>query len=175
MKAIQSIANINREQMKQLRSCLIQELGSPVFASQYKISQIVNLECVEPFTGVYKYGSERIPWSYKPIEKVVELWLETQFQQDPVNMASYEQIDVDHGKGYSRISANFIARWKDKDDHWCESSSATSLENARCKNDKAEQNGRKYIEDFQKGMLNMLERQHFDRHKGCGAWGHTKK
>jgi hypothetical protein len=138
-KAIQSMANINREQMRQLRSCLKTELGSPLFATEYKISRIVNLEYVEPVTGTYKYGSERIPWSYKSVSKVLLLWLQSQFTGAAPD---FKQIDIcinlDHGKGHSRISGNFLARWKNEDDEWCEESHPCALGNARCKKDNAE-------------------------------------
>ena len=62
-KTIQSMCNINGNQMRILQSCLRTELGSSIFATQHKIYQILNLECVEPVTGIFKFGSERIPWS----------------------------------------------------------------------------------------------------------------
>ena len=68
-KAIQLVCNINDNQMIILRSFLRTELGSSIFATQHKISQIMNLEYVEPVIGISKFGSERIPWSYKAIKK----------------------------------------------------------------------------------------------------------
>jgi hypothetical protein len=141
-KAIQSMANINREQMRQLRSCLRTELGSPLFATEYKISQIVNLEYEVPVTGTYKYGSERIPWSYKSVVKCFKLWMKTRLLKDTERAKGYKQIDIcinlDHGKGHSRISANFISRFQDSDGGWHEESYPCALGNARCLHDNAE-------------------------------------
>jgi hypothetical protein len=43
-KAVQSMCNMNKSQMKQLRSCLKAELGSTVFSTEYKIQQVLGLE-----------------------------------------------------------------------------------------------------------------------------------
>jgi hypothetical protein len=141
-KAIQSLANINREQMRQLRSCLRTELGSPLFSTEYRISQIVNLEYVVPVTGTYKYGSERIPWSYKSVVRCFKLWMKTRLMKDPERAKGYKQIDIcinlDHGKNHSRISANFISRFQDGDGGWHEDSYPCALGNARCLHDNAE-------------------------------------
>jgi hypothetical protein len=141
-KAIQSMANINREQMRQLRSCLRTELGSSLFATEYKISQIVNLEYVVPDTGVYKFGNERIPWSYKSVVKCFKLWMKTRLLKDPERVKGYKQIDIcinlDHGKNHSRISANFISRYQDDGGGWHEESYPCALGNARCLHDNAE-------------------------------------
>ena len=64
-KAIQSMCNLNGRQMKLLRSCLCLELGSPIFATHNKVNTILNLEYVEPTVGSYKYGSEKILYSYR--------------------------------------------------------------------------------------------------------------
>jgi hypothetical protein len=77
-KAVQSMCNMNKSQMKQLRSCLKAELVSTVFSTtEYKIQQVLGLEHVQPRTGYYKYGKEKIDWLYKPINQVLELWLKS--------------------------------------------------------------------------------------------------
>ena len=76
------MGNINGNQMRILRSCLQIELGSSIFATQHKIYQIVNLEYVEPVTGIFKFGSERIPWYYKAIEKCLMLWMEMRKERE---------------------------------------------------------------------------------------------
>jgi hypothetical protein len=43
-RAIQSMCNMNKSQMKQLRSCLKLELGSSVFSTEYKVNQVLGLE-----------------------------------------------------------------------------------------------------------------------------------
>jgi hypothetical protein len=58
--AIQSTCNMNKSQMRQLRGCLKAELGSAVFCSEYKITQVLGIEHVAPTTGSYKYGKEKI-------------------------------------------------------------------------------------------------------------------
>jgi hypothetical protein len=141
-RAIQQMANINQDQMRQLRSCLRMELGSSLFATQYKISQVTNLEHVEPQTGIYNYGTERIPWSYKSLTQSLELWLMTRYEKDPIKTRQYKLIDVvinlDHGKGHSRISVNVIGRFKDEEGKWNEEEYPCTLGNARCRKDNAE-------------------------------------
>ena len=123
-KAIQSMFNINGNHMRILQRYLRIELGSSIFATQHKISQIVDLEYVELVTGIFKFGSEHIPWSYKAIEKCLMLWMETRQKRDNYNNynKAYKQIDIciniDHGKGHSRILANFILRYQ-YDRWWC--------------------------------------------------------
>ena len=62
--SIQSMCNINGNQMKILRSCLWTELGSSILAAQHKIYQILNHEYVEPMAKQFKFGGEQITWSY---------------------------------------------------------------------------------------------------------------
>jgi hypothetical protein len=50
-----------------------------VFCSEYKIIQVLCLEQVLPTTGLYKYGKEKIDWSYKPVKEVLELWLKSKW------------------------------------------------------------------------------------------------
>jgi hypothetical protein len=76
-KAVQSMCNMNKSQMRQLRSCLKAEVGSSIFCSEFKVTQVLGIEHVEPTTGSYKYGKERIDWSYKPVPKVLELWVKS--------------------------------------------------------------------------------------------------
>jgi hypothetical protein len=66
-KATASMCNMNKSQMKQLRSCLKAELGSLVFSAECQIAQGLGLEHVEATTGVCKHGKERIDWSHKPV------------------------------------------------------------------------------------------------------------
>ncbi len=106
-RAIQSMCNMNKSQMKQLRSCLKSELGSSVFSTEYKVNQVLGLEHIEPTSGTYKYGKENIDWSYKPVKQVLELWLKSSEKE-------YDHLDIvvtiDHGKGHSRITCNFITQ-----------------------------------------------------------------
>ena len=74
-RTIQSMCNMNKSQMKQLRSCLKSELGSSVFSTEYKVNQVLGLEHIEPTCGTYKYGKENINGLYKPVKDVLELWL----------------------------------------------------------------------------------------------------
>jgi hypothetical protein len=68
-------------------------IGSSIFSTEYSKSKIVDLEYVEPTTGVYKYGTERIPWSYKPLDGVFLLWLKTPLVKNE-NTIPYEHIDI---------------------------------------------------------------------------------
>jgi hypothetical protein len=139
-RAVQSMCNMNKSQMKELRSCLKAELGSTVFSTEYKITQLIGLEHVEPKTGSYKYGKEKIDWSYKPIKQVLELWLQSRteapngFQCDHLDIV----VTLDHGKGHSRVTCNFITRQQSTEtEEWTEEEHACTLGNARCKKDNA--------------------------------------
>ena len=77
------MCNINGNQMRVLRSCLQTELAISIFATQHNISQILNLEYVEPVTGIFNFGSERISWLYKAIEKCLMIWMETRKKGQP--------------------------------------------------------------------------------------------
>ena len=50
---------MNKSQMRQLRGCLKAELGSTVFSSEFKITQVLGVEHVEPTTGTHKHGKEK--------------------------------------------------------------------------------------------------------------------
>jgi hypothetical protein len=135
-RAIQSMCNMNKSQMKQLRSCLKSELGSSVFCTEYKVNQVLGLEHVEPTTGTYKYGKENIDWSYKPVKDVLELWLKSSEKK-------YDHLDIvvtiDHGKGHSRITCNFISRTRNPENgEWQEEENAYTIGNARCRKDNAD-------------------------------------
>jgi hypothetical protein len=139
-RAIQSMCNINKSQMRQLRGCLKSELGSTVFASEFKITQVLGLEHVEPQTGSYKYGKENIDWSYKPVGPVLKLWLKSRdkgangFQGDHLNLV----VTIDHGKGHSRVTCNFITRTRSQNGEWKEEEYACTIGNARCRKDNSE-------------------------------------
>jgi hypothetical protein len=144
-RAIQSMCNMNKSQMKQLRSCLKTELGSSVFSTEYRITQVLGVEHVEPITGSYKYGKEKIDWSYKPVGQVLELWLKSRLKSclERANEFHCDHLDVvvtiDHGKGHSRITCNFISRTQSHENgEWQEDEYACTIGNARCKKDNAD-------------------------------------
>jgi hypothetical protein len=135
-RAIQSTCNMNKSQMRQLRGCLKAELGSAVFCSEYKITQVLGIEHVVPTTGTYKYGKEKIDWSYKPVRKVLDLWLKSK-------TGHFDHLDIvvtiDHGKGHSRVTCNFITRTRSAvDGEWREEEYAVTIGNARCRKDNAD-------------------------------------
>jgi hypothetical protein len=111
-RPIQSTCNMNKSQMRQLRGCLRAELGSLVFSSEYEITQVLGIEHVVPTTGSYKYGKEKIDWSYKPVAKVLDLFLQSKSEAN--GFQQFDRLDIvvtiDHGKGPSRITCNFITR-----------------------------------------------------------------
>jgi hypothetical protein len=76
-RAIQSTCIMSKSQMRQLRGCPKAELGSTIFSSEFKITQVLGVEQVEPMTGTYKHGKEKIDWSYKLVCQVLELWLKS--------------------------------------------------------------------------------------------------
>jgi hypothetical protein len=134
-RAIQSMCNMNKSQMKQLRSCLKLELDSLVFSTGYKVIQVLGLEHIEPTSGTYKYGTEKIDWPYKPIKQVLELWLKLSEKQ-------YDHLDkvvtIDHGKGHSCVTCNFITcTWNPKNEEWQEEENAYTIGTACCRKDNA--------------------------------------
>jgi hypothetical protein len=140
-RAIQSTCNMNKSQMRQLRGCLKAELGSTVFSSEFKITHVLGVEHVEPTTGTYKHGKEKIDWSYKPVCQVLELWLKSrtnegakQFKCDHLDLV----VTIDHGKGHSRVTFNFITRVRSPENgEWDEEEYACTIGNARCRKDNA--------------------------------------
>jgi hypothetical protein len=114
-KAIQSMCNMNKSQMKQLRSCLKVELGSTIFSLEYKITQVLGLEHVELTTGSYKYGKEPIDWSYKPVPKVLELWVKSHLG----GPNSFQGVQGDH-LDHSWITCNFLTHTQSKNRVWKE-------------------------------------------------------
>jgi hypothetical protein len=107
---LQSMCNTNKSQMRQLLSCLKTELGSSVFSTEYKVQQLLGLEHVQLTAGSYKWGKEKIDWSYKLIKQVLELWLNSHtegpngFQCDHLDIV----VTIDHGKVHSRITCNTL-------------------------------------------------------------------
>jgi hypothetical protein len=99
--------------MSLLRQCLQAELDSTLFSTEYRVTQVVGLEHVVPQTGFYMYGTEKVESSYKNVVLVFKLWLKmklagpTEFRCDHLNILT----SLDHGKGHSRITVTFIARW----------------------------------------------------------------
>ena len=140
-KAIQSMCNMNGSQMRTLRSCLRIEAGSPILSSEYAVNSTINSQYVEPVVNTYKYGSENIPYSYRSVKQCLELWLQDHTKANVKKNLPFDEVNVcinlDHGKGHSRVSANFIGRSKDKDGKWVSESSSFALGNARCKKDNA--------------------------------------
>jgi hypothetical protein len=126
----------------------------------------MNLEYVEPITEIFKYGAKRIPWSYKSVVKVFKLWLATRLEQDQTTVTRFERIDIcinlDHGKGHSRISANFIGRWRGNNGEWNEDSHTSALGNVRCKKDNAKIKKKTFGELLNKDLETM-------RHTGSVA------
>jgi hypothetical protein len=103
--AMQSAANMNELQLQTLHRCCKAECGDYyLFSLPYSIKRVFDLEYVEPMTGTYKNGSEKIDWMYKSIEAIVCLYFSTLFC-DSNGALRVDHIDlsfcVDHGKGHS--------------------------------------------------------------------------
>jgi hypothetical protein len=135
-KAVQCMCNMNKSQMTQLRSCLKAELGSSVFSTEYKIKQVLGLEHDQPQTDTYKYAKENINWSYKPVKVVLGLWLKSKNTNANPNGFQCDHLDIvvtiDHGKGHSRITCNFITCTRSpKNREWQEEGYACMIGNAR--------------------------------------------
>jgi hypothetical protein len=104
--AVQLMCNMNKLQMKELRSCLKAELGLTVFSKEYKIQEVLGLEHVKPRTGYYKYGKEKIGWLYKPIKEMLKLWLKS-CTEGPSNFLCNHLdifVTIGHGKGHLQIT-----------------------------------------------------------------------
>ena len=133
---IQSLCNMNNNQMRTLRRCLKSEVGSSLFSTERKISQITGLEHIEPTTGCHVFGNKRrVYWSYKSAIDTLLLLIKKCFD------ARWEKLDVvvaiDHGKGHSRITLTTIARWFESGIQK-EKEYINTLGNARCKKDNHE-------------------------------------
>ena len=93
-----------------------------------------------PQMGSYMYGTEKVEWSYKNVVLVFTLWLKmklagpTKFRCDHLDILT----SLDHGKGHSRITVTFIARWQIDNGEWNEDEYSYTIGNARCKKDNAE-------------------------------------
>jgi hypothetical protein len=119
-RAIQSTCEMKKSQIRQLCSCLKARLGSAVFCSEYKITQVLGLDLdhIVLTTGSYKYGKEKIDWPYKPVKEVLELWLKSKSQMiEGANGFLGNHLDIvvtiDHGKGRSQIMIGNACCWKD--------------------------------------------------------------
>lgn len=139
-KAVQFMVGLKNTQMRQLRSVFLAELGCPIFSSNLMIASQLDMEYVVPKTGKLKYGRELIPWCYKSIDKVLCFWLQNRWKRkvspplDHIDVV----ISIDHGKGHSRVTANFIARWKTSDTSWQQDEYNVTIANARCRKDNPE-------------------------------------
>lgn len=137
-KAIQSICNINQTQMRTLQSCLKTELGSSNFATEQLISKLIDSKFVEPTTGTFKFSNERIPWAYKSLFNHLSYGCVHLILIKKKTLKGFDvAINLDHGKGHSWVSCNFIARFINKDQKYSEVSHACSIGNARCCKDNA--------------------------------------
>jgi hypothetical protein len=93
-----------------------------------------------PQMGSYMYGTKKVEWSYKNVVLVFTLWLKmklagpTEFRCDHLDIST----SLDHGKGHSRITVTFIARWQIDNGEWNEDKYSCTIGNARCKKDNAE-------------------------------------
>jgi hypothetical protein len=105
------------------------------------MAQVLGLEHMLPTTGSYKYGKEKIEWSYKSIRQVLELWLKSKLG---ANGFHFDHLDIvvtiDHGKGRSRVTSNFITRTRslENDGEWQEEEYVCTLGNAQCRKDNAD-------------------------------------
>ena len=74
--AIQSSANMNYAQMRELQRNFCIVLGCPVFPSEYRIKQLMGSEFVAPaLTGVYYYGKQRVDWACKNADNMLLVYL----------------------------------------------------------------------------------------------------
>ena len=123
---------------------LKKELVSSIFATQHKISPMVNLEYVEPVTGMFKFGSELIFMSFKLIKKCLVLWMDMrQKKENQNNNKAYKKIyiciNLDHRTGHSRILDSPILRYQydRRSGAWWKDVYSCSLQNSLFKKDNA--------------------------------------
>jgi hypothetical protein len=138
--AMQSAANMNELQLRTLRRCCKAECGDYLFSSPYFIERVLDLEYVEPMTGTYTNGSEKIQWMYKSVQEIVRLYFSTLFR-DSNGALRVDHIDlsfcVDHGKGHSRATLIIVHRLKNERNEWNQKQATFSVANARCRKDNA--------------------------------------
>ena len=106
--AVQSMCNLNKTQMRMLLRCLRAEIGSPLFSTEFSIQQVLGSESIALQTGTYKYGSERVNWSYKSLKEAFTLWLESELKEGKYFQHLDVVISIDHGKGHSRATTMFV-------------------------------------------------------------------
>jgi hypothetical protein len=142
--AMQSAANLNEAQLITLRRCCKAECGDYLFSSPFKMHRVLDLEHVQPITGTYTYGSEKIPWMYKSVIEIIRLYLKTLLCESKGKSIA-RQVDVsicvDHGKGHSRASMLVIARFGAEGENsgeWTKRQQHFSVGSARCRKDSAE-------------------------------------
>jgi hypothetical protein len=77
--------------------------------------------------GSYKYGKEKIYWLYKPVKKVLDLWLKSKSGADGFQTFDHLVMMINHAmiimtlvsdKGHSRIMHNFITCTRSPEDGW---------------------------------------------------------
>ncbi len=125
--------------MSLLQRCLWAELGSTLFSTEYRVTQVVGLEHVVPQMGSYMHGTKKVEWSYKNVVLVFTLWLKRKLAGPTKFRCVHLDISTshDHGKGHSRITVTFIARWQIDNGEWNKDRYSCTVGNARCKKDNA--------------------------------------
>lgn len=117
-KAIQNLGGINGKQMRVLRHCLRIELGCSLFGSDLSMEKSINVDYVPLHTDKYKHGSVTIPWSYRDLFIVFQAFA-VQADKEEAPFQIDIAVNLDHGKGHSRISCKFIARYYGDDGNHC--------------------------------------------------------
>jgi hypothetical protein len=90
--------------------------------------------------GLYKYGKEKIDWSYEPVKEVLEQWLKSKSR---ANGFCFDHLDIvlmiDHSKGHSCVTCNLIThRRSPENKEWHEEEYACTIGNTWCRKDNAD-------------------------------------
>jgi hypothetical protein len=133
--AMKSAANMNELQLRTLRWCCKAECSNYLFLLPYSIKRVLDLEYVEPMTGTYKNGSEKIDWMYKSIEANVCLYFSILFR-DSNGALRVDHIDlsfcVDHDKGHLRATLTIVHHYRNDRNEWDQKQATFLVANARC-------------------------------------------
>src|SRR5687767_15159390 len=87
------MAYLDQSQMSKLHSYLCYELGAPLFATEYLIKQVLNLEYVPMKPSVYNDRCETIPWLYLSI-CVIEHWFRNHWMENMKCKQTIEQLTM---------------------------------------------------------------------------------
>jgi hypothetical protein len=137
--AMWSAANVNGYQAIRIAQYLSHHFGFSLVCGGVKIKrQLLEHAVVQPTSGVYWNGKERVDWMVSdPCDLLLGHLLTMMNRQSTrIKLHSVDVLlSVDHGKGFSRAHLVFIARKEDDEGNFSELTEVFSLGSANCATD----------------------------------------